>query len=60
MNSYQANNSDVLVHQKLIILLNVKCDWLKAKGCNAIVFIVTDDRYAIEKMIVIHVLHSML
>ena len=30
----------------------MKCDWLKAKGCNAIfVFNVIDGRYAIKKMI---------
>ena len=31
----------------------MKCNWLKAKGCNAIVFKVTDGRYAIKKMIMI-------
>ena len=31
----------------------MKCDWLKAKGCNAIVFNVTDGRYAIKKMMMI-------
>ena len=53
MNSFQANNSDVLVNSQLIILLNVKCDWLKAKGCVAVVFNVIDGRYAIKKMIMI-------